>query len=99
MQALLPEQLESVTLKDMLDGESFYIMPWGMYADNDGRMWLNGNYPISGEEKGTLKLLVTKRHGAYIVDVSMCKNEKWSRGEPSFVGDFTPLPVAEIAEL
>ena len=40
MQAKLPESLESDGLKDIIEGESVYTLPWGMYADDEGNLWL-----------------------------------------------------------
>ena len=96
MQAKLPESLESDGLKDMVEGESVRTLPWGMYADDEGSLWLNGNYPITDQPQGTSKMLVTKKHGDYIVDVSNCKEHGWERGGGQFVGDFIPLPVAQL---
>jgi hypothetical protein len=96
MNAKLPEELEYVGLKDLIEGESTYTLPWAMYADDEGNLWLNGNYPLNKEPKGTAKMRVTKRNGGYIVDVSLCKDSRWSRGGGQFVGEFVPLPVHKV---
>lgn len=96
MQAKLPESLEAVGLKDIVDGESVYTVPWAMYADDNGSMWLNGNYSFEDHSGGTLRMKVTKKSGDYICDVSMCKDHGWSRGGGQFFGDFIPLPVAKL---
>ncbi|MEI8355177.1 MAG: hypothetical protein WCG31_03630 [Deltaproteobacteria bacterium] len=96
MQAKLPKSLEEVGLKDIVDGESVYTVPWAMYADDKGLMWLNGNYTFENHSMGTLKMKVSKKSGGYICDVSMCKDQRWSRGGGQFVGDFKPLPVAKL---
>lgn len=96
MPAKLPESLEEVGLKDIVEGETVYTVPWAMYADYNGELWLNGNYSIHNQRGGTVQMGVTKKHGEYICDVSYCKSHGWSRGGGQFVGDFTPLPVASL---
>lgn len=60
MQAVLPESLEEVGLKDLADGESVYTVPWAMYADDNGALWLNGNYHFEKSPGGTRQMKVTK---------------------------------------
>ena len=96
MQAVLPENLEEVGLKDIADGESVYTVPWAMYADDNGALWLNGNYSFDKHSHGTHEMKVTKDKGDYICDVSLCKDHGWHRGGGQFVGVFVPLPVAKL---
>jgi hypothetical protein len=96
MQAKLPKNLETTGLKDMKDGESAYTLPWAMYADEEGSLWLNGEYPVSEKEEKTSCMLVTKERDWYIVDVSRCGEYTWSKGGGAFLGDFIPLPVSKL---
>jgi hypothetical protein len=96
MQARLPESRESIGLKDMIEGETAYTMSWAMYADYDGFLWLNGNYPIRSDAEGTATMKVTKKNGNYIVDISGCRNFSLDKSGAHFAGEFTPLPVAEL---
>lgn len=96
MQATLPKSLKSVGLKDMVEGESAYTLSWGMYADKEGKLWLNGSYPFVYQMDAPFDMLVTKKDGVYIVDVSNCKERIWELDSGWFSGDFIPLPVAEL---
>lgn len=95
-QANLPDENEEIGLKDLLDGEVVYTVPWAMFADRQGNLWLNGNYTFRDKPMGTLRMKVSKMRGEYIVDISHCQYHKWSRGEPGYVGGFVALPVAEL---
>ncbi len=94
--ATLPNHLIKLTLHDILENESVYTVPWCMYVD-DRELFLNGDYSFRHELDGTATMKVTKLNGEYIVNVSQCKH-KWSENGASFVGDFTPIPVAAITE-
>ena len=47
MQSMLPEDLEEITVEDLLDGEVGYTLPWALTADEKGYLWINGQYPLS----------------------------------------------------
>ena len=96
MQATLPENLESVGLKDILENQSVYTVPWAMYADNNRMLWLNGNYTFGDQPHGTQQMRVIKMNGEYICDVSRCKDHSWSCGGNQFMGNFVSLPVARL---
>jgi hypothetical protein len=96
MQAVLPESLKEVGLKDIVDGESVYTVPWAMYADDNGALWLHGDYHFEKDSGGTLQMKVTKDKGDYICDVSLCKDHGWSLGGGKFIGNFVSLPVAKL---
>ncbi len=91
-QAMLPESLEEVTLKDLMDGEVVYTVPWAMWSDKSGRLWLNRGYTFDHQPGGTVKMKVSKNDGKYICDVSLCKDHGWQRGS----GWTNGLPVSEV---
>jgi hypothetical protein len=96
MQAVLPDSLERNTLSDLIIGETVYTVPWAMYAGQDGRLWLNGNYSIHHSSGGTAQMAVTKTKDGYTVDISQCKDERWGRGEGNYVGGSAPIPVSKL---
>ncbi len=97
-QAQLPDHLEEVTIRDMLEGESGYTAPWAMWADANGRLWLNGSYPFrkeAGEAGKTAQMKITRINKSFEVDISRCKNERWALMEiPSW--DAARLPVINL---
>jgi hypothetical protein len=60
MVAYLPEEMEEVGLKDLLEGDVVYTVPWAMYAEEDGSLWLHGGYNFEYSPKGTLEMKVSK---------------------------------------
>jgi|WetSurMetagenome_2_1015567.scaffolds.fasta_scaffold371585_2 hypothetical protein len=60
MRAKLPPSLEEVNLKSLCNGMSVYVVPWAMYAEEDGSLYLNGNYTFSPRPGGTENMKVTK---------------------------------------
>jgi hypothetical protein len=96
MSAKIPDSLIEITLKDILEGESVFTVPWCMYAEKDGSLFLNGNYSFYHEPHGTVSMKVTKKDGEYVVDISLCADHRWNPSGACFVGNFTPLPVDEL---
>lgn len=98
MQAVLPDQLEEVTLADLIEGEEVWVVPWAMYADREGLLFLNGKYTfdLDFQEGRTPTMKVAKTSDGYEVDVSLCRDGKWNRGETCYVGGALPIPVAKI---
>ena len=96
--AILPEHLEEVTIKDMIIGESGYTVPWAMYAERDGTLWLNGDYMFEKEPGGTVEMKIERVNGGYKVDIRRVdeKSRRWSSTGPGFFGSFKPVPVVEL---
>lgn len=69
MQATIPDELEVITLEDTVNGESVYVVPWALYADNDGYLWLNGGYTFENYPRGTSRMKVSKKKEKYICDM------------------------------
>jgi len=97
-QVTLPDHLEEITIKDMLEGESNYTVPWAMWADEKGRLWLNGRYFFHKEDGGigkTTRMKITRINGGFEVDISRCKNEKWA-SEENIAWNANRLPVVKL---
>lgn len=94
----LPEHLEEVSIKDMIAGEIGYTVPWAMYAERDGSLWLNGNYSFRGDPGGTVQMIIERTGGGYAVDISRVDKSMrhWSSTGPHYSGEFPPLPVVEL---
>ncbi len=96
MQATLPVELEDKMLRNLPKNQRVYTTPWAMYADADGKLWLNGNYTYTAKPQGTSELLVWYDDEGYICDKTKCANYRWTRGTPCFMGTHEPLPVSKL---
>ena len=94
--ALLSDDIEERTISQMLPGESGWALPWGMYADTDRKLWLNGKYGIHDEPGGTVEMRVKRVNGGFEVDISCCRDSTWSPGGDSYVGGARPEPVVKV---
>jgi hypothetical protein len=84
-QATIPSDRLEITIKDLQVGESGYTLPWGMWIDLEDHCWLNPDYPVTGEVKGTSRMWVERKENGYHV------------GRPSYVGQDGPwIPVVEL---
>uniref|UniRef100_A0A6M3JGV0 Uncharacterized protein n=1 Tax=viral metagenome TaxID=1070528 RepID=A0A6M3JGV0_9ZZZZ len=91
----LPKDRYERTIKEMPPHTSGWTVPWAMYADEDGELWINGNYTVFSDRGGTVNMLVGRTSSGVVVSIVEC-DAKWSRGKPYFAGDFTPLRVEDL---
>ncbi len=99
MNARLPEDRTEDSIGTMSIGESGYTVPWAMWPDMDGALWINGHYPIHRNPGGTVSMLVTRTTHGYEVDVTKghAAEYRWSpSSKDSFVSDADVLPVLSI---
>jgi hypothetical protein len=105
-QAILPDYLEETgneesgnydgLIRDMTEGQMGYTPPWAMWADEDGLLWLNGNYPCVPEPSGTSEMRVIKQNdGTCIVDIINCRGERWSK-ECNYFTEANMIPVSKL---
>jgi hypothetical protein len=98
-QARLPESRMETTIGAMPIGASGYTVPWAMWPDMDGKLWINGHYPIDRVPGGTVSMLVTRHEHGYEVDISEghAAEFRWCPGSAdSFVGGADALPVVSV---
>lgn len=99
MNAKLPDFLEQRKLSDLMIGETVWTVPWAMFADDDGDLWLYGNFSYHEGPGGTVSMKVSKTGSGYVVDISECKDYRWSRdGESSavMVKKGNSIPVTKL---
>lgn len=94
--ARLPEDIRQREIKDMSLGEVAYTVPWGMYADHDGVLWLHGGYSISDSPGGTVQMKVMRTADGYKVDITRCSDFRWDTRGTSYVGGVIPIPVTSL---
>ena len=95
-QATIPKIREELTIGKMAVGDTGFTVPWAMYADADGLFWLNPDYTLHPVASGTVRMRVHLYTGGYRVDASQAPEHRWSRGPPSYVGAFEPVPVVDF---
>lgn len=97
MNARLPQDRYKNTLGTMPIGASGYTVPWAMWPDEDGELWLHGGYNYLDSPRGTVGMKVTRREDGYEVDISAnhAKSFRWRAGQ-GFMGKMDDLPVIKI---
>lgn len=73
-----PQVATEVRIADMKPGESGWTVPWGMFADARGQLWLRKNYLVRSHPGGTAQMLVMRTADGYLVDIGESR-EKWAR--------------------
>ena len=95
----LPTHLHRHTLADLRVGQSTWTVPWAMYAEPDGTLYLNGNYSLHSDAPGgTVQMQVLRGPDGFIVDISRCANFGWKPTGACYVGGSDPLPVIQLIE-
>jgi hypothetical protein len=95
MNARITPQMTQRCIKDMKVGDEYWTVPWAMYADLDGELWLNSNYSFHSEPGGTVEMKVIRMGHGFMVDISKC-DRRWNEGEPNYSNEFVPEPVVEV---
>ena len=86
MNAKLPAAYNEQQIKHLIPGETYWAVPWAMWADEDGNLWLNGNYSVHDGPGGTVQMEVwLVRDNEY--GISYSGDYRWSGSDkPSYVG-------------
>lgn len=83
-------------IEDLGAGEEGWTTPWALYVTEDGRPFLNGDYPLRSESGGTVRMWVAETAGGETV-VGTVPGEGLTdapRGAGSYVGGSFTRPVA-----
>ena len=96
MQSKLPEDLEEITIEDMLDGEVGFTLPQSLTADEDGFLWINGQYPLSkkqGSNKFATDRMKIQRRGKEILVYrnSITEEDRISKGSGPWGNSALPV--------
>ena len=81
-------KLGTDALHQMLEGESGYMVPWGMFVRYDGKAFVNENYTITKTPRGTSSLKITKVKYGYKAHIHAMKDDyTWQpQAGPSWMG-------------
>ena len=96
-QATLPENLQEATVDSMMTGQVAYMVPWGMWVDNERACWLHPKYTIYAQPGGTVVMRVELRQDGY--HVWPTSDHKYSpTQEPGYASpsDTQYIPVAQL---
>jgi hypothetical protein len=77
---------------------TYYTMPWAMWADRDGLLWLHPDYPAIAEPFGTICMRIELQDGGYHVWPGRYRS--WKRQDrPTYAGapsqPFIPVTAIE----
>ena len=90
----LPESLEETNqLRRMRIGESGWTVPWAMTVDGRRSLWLHAEYTYDSEPLEAAQMYVARIDGGFLVDVSRCKDHRWTPRSSEWGND---LPVIEL---
>ncbi len=91
----LPTVGTEVRVHDLEVGFRGFVVPWGMFVDEDWRFWLNGNYTVRVEPGEKALMEVAHTEGGYFVGVAGCPERTWSP-EGGYSDPFVPVPVVNL---
>jgi hypothetical protein len=102
-QARLPKALlrdAEPTIADMEFGRTCYTVPWAMWADRDGLMWLHPDYPAVGQPGGAIEMRVELRADGYHVWPVPGRGYR-PQAQPGYAGEASQafIPVAALEGL
>lgn len=95
--AVLPENLETRYLNQLLVGEEVYVVSWAMWVDSQRHCWLHPDYGYTREPFGTSHMKVIRKDDGFWVYASDT-NETWGvSDDPEYAGEVTGwLPVVRL---
>jgi len=99
-QARLPVALTGSVIATMDFGRACYTVPWAMWSDMQGRLWLHPDYDTTTAPHGTMSMRVELREDGYRV-WPVRGHAYRPRAEPGYYGTpsrpFIPVAVIEGA--
>lgn len=90
-QSRLPEELEEVTVSSLLDGETAFVVPWAIVADEEGHLWIRGDYRFTHEPHGTSHVEISRQGDSISVAKQTIGDHRYRRS-PSLPGN-SLIPV------
>lgn len=93
--AMLTKGMTEKKLEDLPVGGSAWTLPWAMYADKDGKLWLDGKFPAMKSAGGTVCMLVYRKEQGFVVNVSETRDDESWDGRRS-LANVLPLQVIEV---
>ena len=94
----IPKNLRELPIDDMLVGESGYAFPWAMFADEHEEVYINGNYGYSETPTKKHMLYIKRKKNGFVVDISKCKNKRWTVRYKVYINEKDKLPIIKIKE-
>ena len=97
MNALLPEHLARVTIKDLIVGEEAYTVPWSIQVDETGRCWIRGDYAFTHRQFGTSKTLIKRTFEGFEVEVVRGTQYEQAQLSPEAKSQMALMPIVRIS--
>lgn len=100
-QAVLPEMLEQFCIKYMSVDDVRFTDPWALRADQNRKLWLDGDYHSTATQSQRNRMMVTRTLEGYCVTITGNGDDHWGtltteELEDNFGGDSEWLPVVHI---
>lgn len=77
----LPEEFDALGIKDLIDGETAYTVPWSVWVRLNGTAAINGSFNFEEHPKGTLSMEIKKVGQKIQVNLKTVGNYKFERSE------------------
>lgn len=93
---VLPEEFDQLNIKDLIDGETAYSVPWSVWVKMNGTAQINGKYSFEEKPKGTASMEIKRRGNEILINLKTVGNYKFDRQEsPPHLGsteeDYIPV--------
>ena len=82
----LPNGRKELLARDLVVGQSGWMVPWALSVTQDGSMRLDGYHSVDATRGGTVEMFVTRAPSGFIVDITQCQYQ-WRCGEVNY-GEF-----------
>ena len=90
-QSLLPENMETITISSLLEDETVYVVPWSIVADDEGRLWIRGDFGFTRESAGTSHVRITRSGESVVVDRRTIGDHSYERRPVHAGGPMLPV--------
>lgn len=77
----LPEEFDALGIKDLIDGETAYTVPWSVWVKLNGTAAINGNFNFEEQPSGTLSMEIKKQGNKIQVNLKTVGKYKFERSE------------------
>jgi hypothetical protein len=85
-------KLDSRRIKDMKEGEIGYTVPWSVWRQKDGSLWIGGDHRCFSSPRGTIKMRIKRISDCVQADAGTSE-KKYRPFDQMFFDDLSPIPA------
>lgn len=74
----LPAELEKRTINKMKSGEHGFTLPWAIEVDTNRDMWIDPDFPVFNQARGTAHLEIIRRDNDVLVFSDSLKDHRFN---------------------